>query len=171
MKLWAIYIGGKVAGCNIELHDFRFCVGQTIEDCYPALKAQWWGLPETLHLDCWGALQWADDHRIELSETPAAQDQKLWFVNLGGYDQTKFTELHENFFLVAETEQEARKRAIAKVQHWFSPHKDNLLSVDGLIDVHETLSDQAIYLQLTPDRDEQDFEFETSYRPIGRLSA
>ena len=171
MKLWAIYIGGMVEGCTIEQHDFRFCLGETIEDCYPALKAAWWGIPESLHLDCWGALEWADGYNVSLKDEPADNALKLCFVHLGGYDPAKFTELHENFFIVAKGTQEARQAGIAKVSDWVSPHKDNLLEIDQIIDVSNLARAGGKHIHLEKADAEKPFEFEARYVPFGRMKA
>jgi hypothetical protein len=43
MKLFMFYIGGNCGTSNVELHDVRFCVGATPEDCYADIY-----LPKTL---------------------------------------------------------------------------------------------------------------------------
>lgn len=53
MKLFMFYIGGDCANSNIELHDVRFSIGETAEECRDDLRRQWWGEPKSLHLDCW----------------------------------------------------------------------------------------------------------------------
>jgi hypothetical protein len=102
MKLFMFYVGGNFANSNVELHDVRFSIGQTPEDCHDDLRRQWWGDPKSLHLDCWGAVEQADGYDIELSTQPPEDvDQKLFFVNLGGYDPSAFTELHKNVLIVS----------------------------------------------------------------------
>ena len=56
MKLYMFYVGGDCGSSNIELHDIRFSVGETPEDCFDDLRRQWWGEPKSLHLDSWGAV-------------------------------------------------------------------------------------------------------------------
>src|SRR3954462_7690207 len=97
-RIFAIYIGGATEKSLIELHDMRFVIADRIEDTYPALKAAWWGKPESLHIDCWGALDSADGHNITLKPEPSSGAERLYFVNLGGYDPGDFTELHKNVF-------------------------------------------------------------------------
>jgi hypothetical protein len=67
MKLFMFYVGGNCGNSNVELHDVRFAIGQTPEDCFEDLRRQWWGEPKSLHLDCWGAVEQADGYDIELS--------------------------------------------------------------------------------------------------------
>ena len=64
------YIGGDCGNSNIELHDIRFSVGNRAEDCYDDLRRQWWGDPESLHLDCWGPVEQVDGFDVSLTTTP-----------------------------------------------------------------------------------------------------
>jgi hypothetical protein len=72
LNLFSFYIGGKYRNSNIELHDIRFSVGEKAEDCYEDLRRQWWGDPESLHLDCWGRVNQADG--FDVTVTAAAVD-------------------------------------------------------------------------------------------------
>lgn len=168
MKLFAVYVGGLIEGCHVELHDVRFAVGASIEDCYASLKAQWWGAPESLHLDAWGPLDWADGHRVEIGDAPPPDGPRLYLVNLGGYDPAQFTELHENLFIVAGDERTAKKRALERVAGWVSPHKDAVLEIDGIVDV-AAAAPSGRHVRLTPDDHAQPFRFEARYVPIGRM--
>lgn len=170
MKLFAVIVGGEVEGCHVELHDTRFVAGERIEDCYDALKAQWWGTPESLHLDAWGPLEWADSYRIEIARAADAGDslQRLWFLNLGGYDPKEFTELHRNVFMVAPDWRSAKTRAIGDIKHWDAPHKDTALDVERTIDVESALS-AGWRVKLTADADRRPFSFEARYVPIGKM--
>ncbi|MEM9262950.1 MAG: DUF1543 domain-containing protein [Pseudomonadota bacterium] len=174
-KLFMILVGGMVEGCHVELHDVRFAIGDTIDDCIPALRAQWWGIPKSLHLDAWGAVEAVDGFSITLTEKGAVQradaDHKLFFCNMGGYDPAQFTELHENVLVVAESAQEARRKAIKRIKHWTSPHKDAVLACETVIDVASAAgSDWHVALTQTPDHKSgaDDFAFEARYVPIGR---
>ncbi len=158
-------MGGAVKGAHLELHDMRFAAGEAIEDCYEQLKAQWWGEPTSLHLDAWGKLLWADGHKITLSKTPTPSAKKLWFVHLGGYENDKFTELHHNLFLVDEDERDAKKRALEQVKGWFSPHKDEQLSIEMIMPVEA----EGWHVTLTLDENEQPFNFDVGYIPIGKM--
>jgi hypothetical protein len=48
MKLFAIYVGGEVAGGNIEVHDLRFVVAPSLGETYAELKRQWGVNPQHL---------------------------------------------------------------------------------------------------------------------------
>lgn len=161
-----VVIGGVVDGANVELHDTRFVVAARIEDAHEHLRAQWWGKPESLHLDAWGALDWADGHHIEVVEGQGGAS-RLWFVNLGGYDPARFEELHENVVVVADDERAAKTKALARATGWKSPHRDYIRSIETTIDVAAAIG-PAFAIRLTPDPAPRPFRFETRYVPIGR---
>ena len=168
-KLFVVIVGGDAPGAHVELHDTRFVIGETIEDCYDDLRAQWWGTPESLHLDAWGPLEWADGHGVEIVEAPDAGAETLWFFNLGGYDPARFDELHANLFVVGGADwREAKKRALAEAAaDWVSPHKDNVFEVEKAVDVAAAARG---HVRLVPGAPERPFRFEARYVPIGRKS-
>jgi hypothetical protein len=133
-KLFAVYLGGRAPRANTELHDVVFATGAAIEDTYTQLLDKWFGDPVGLHLDSWLELDVVDGWRITLSPTPDTGGQKLFFVNLGAYDDN-FTELHASGFYVAATAQDAKQRALA--EHFTGdvdlPHKDDLYDIDDCI--------------------------------------
>jgi len=102
MKLFAVFLGGRADKCNIELHDVVFTCAETIEDSYKDLLSKWFGNPNRLHIDSWVELDYIDGYKIELSKSKPVRENKLFFINLGGYDDNKFEELHESMFLVGD---------------------------------------------------------------------
>lgn len=167
-RLWVFYIGGQVEGAHLELHDMRFAVGAQAEDCHDDLRAQWWGTPDSLHLDAWGVLEGADRHLITLAPVPFDAPQRLWFVHLGGYDKAQFTELHHNRFIVAGDAPTAKKKALADLEGWFSPHRDSQFEVDKVLDLSDAGQERGLHIHLTPSQDVPPFTFTTRYLPIGR---
>lgn len=65
---------------------------------------KWFGDPLRLHIDSWVEWRIVDGWRIALRPAPAAQLEKLYFINLGAYLPGQFTELHANAFVVAQSE-------------------------------------------------------------------
>jgi hypothetical protein len=168
-RLFAFYIGGAAPGSLVELHDVRFAIADRIEDTYETLRAGWWGTPESLHLDCWGELTSADGHNIVLRDYPAADDNRLWFVNLGGHDPADFTELHQNVFVVAPTASKAQVRALKSAPSWQSRHRDYVHEVENVFAVEDVVTARSgwhIHLEKT-DRPAP-FVFECGYWPIAK---
>ncbi|KTC84955.1 DUF1543 domain-containing protein [Legionella brunensis] len=170
MNLFVVYIGGSHPNSLIELHDIRFIVANSIEDTYDALRKSWWGIPTSLHIDAWGILKYADGYDIQISEVQSQNNKnKLFFINLGGYDQKQFTELHKNIFVVAADEIEAKQKALMQISDWESPHRDYLYEVDNLLNLNLLLKKEGYYLQLNGQSESKLFEFTCCYNPIGRI--
>jgi hypothetical protein len=137
-KLFAVYLGGRAPRCNTELHDVVFVTGDAIESTYEQLLEKWFGSPEGLHIDSWMELDVVDGHRVSLLPVPVAgASAKLFFVNLGAYDSTDFTEYHSNRFVVAKDAPQAK--TLAKKQlagtGLLEIHKDRIHEVDDCVQV------------------------------------
>jgi hypothetical protein len=169
MKLFMFYIGGNCGNSNVELHDVRFSIGETPEDCHADLRRQWWGDAKSLHLDCWGAVEQADGFDITLTNKAAREDfGKLFFVNLGGYDPAEFSELHKNILLVASDAKAAKARALEQIRGWASPHRDRQFEVEMAVDVSALMQSHGRFLSLTPATREKPFSFVCNYLPIAQ---
>jgi hypothetical protein len=134
-RLFAVYLGGRAPRASIELHDMVFVAGETIEDCYDQILDRWFGAPGQVHIDSWLELDIVDGWKVELARKPSGQKEKLFFVNLGAYNGTDFTELHAVSFHVADSAPKAKAAALA---HHFTagvsePHRDDLLEVDDCL--------------------------------------
>lgn len=143
MKLFAVFIGGGHPGANIELHDMRFVVGETLEATVPQLRAAWWGKPGSLHIDGYAELTEVDGWQVDVRPGPAPRGARrtLWFVNVGGYSPTMFGEQHHYLFLAGEEKAKVWARARSLSPDWLGRHKDNFVSVDDVIDVNGLLGE------------------------------
>jgi Domain of Unknown Function (DUF1543) len=169
MKLFMFYVGGNCGGSNVELHDIRFSIGNAPEDCHADLRKQWWGDAASLHLDCWGEVEQADGYDIAIAAgvSPGEPANKLFFVNLGGYDLGEFGELHKNLLIVAGDTKAAKARALTHIEGWLQPHKDKVFEVDKAIDVMASMTAGGYSLTLTKATREKCFSFTCTYLPIG----
>lgn len=169
MKLFFIYIGGTHDKALIELHDVRLVVAEKIEDTYEHLRKTWWGKPESLHLDAWGELKFADGYEIIVSKEPILESQtkKLYFVNLGGYSDDSFTELHKNIFVVAENESKAKVRALQTILDWKSHHRDYQYDVDKVFEVQRFCNPENYNIHLVPNENHEEFKFTCKLVLIG----
>jgi hypothetical protein len=149
MKLFAIYIGGTLPRANIELHDMRFVVAASMLETYEELKRQWWGTPNSLHVDCWAQIDHADGYDVALRPEPFSGAERLFYVNLGGYNQVDFAEQHKNMFVVATSAAQAKTRAVQSIPEWRGRHRDALL-----------------HLHLTPSPEVKDLSFTCEYTPL-----
>ncbi|MCX5947724.1 MAG: DUF1543 domain-containing protein [Cyanobacteria bacterium] len=133
-SLFLVVLGGRVQAANIELHDVRFVVGNTIEDTLPELRRQWFGARRGLHLDSWIRVHSVDGYRVELRPEPSTAPERLWFVNMGGYDPAQLAELHAFGLFVATSPQLARAPARRQLLPGaLQRHKDDLHGVETAI--------------------------------------
>src|SRR5579864_6487407 len=112
LSLYAVMLGGQATGCNIELHDIVFAVGESLEDIYPKLVNKWFGIEHKLHIDNVAKLSHVNGYDIIISDQKTSLSTKqLYCINFGGYKENFFGELHEVGFYVAASEDEAKKNA------------------------------------------------------------
>jgi hypothetical protein len=165
MKLFAIYIGGDHPGAHIEVHDVRFVAAASIEDTHAQLRADWWGTPGTLHVDCWTEIAHADGYDVTLRPEPSTAPQKLYFVNLGGYDPKDFAEQHKNMFVVAGSAKDAKTRALGLVSGWTDAHEDELYEAEHAFAL-DTKIGESLHIHLTPSALIQEPRFTCRYTPL-----
>jgi hypothetical protein len=166
MKLFAIYIGGEYRGANIEVHDMRFVVAPSIEATHDELRRQWWGVPGTLHVDCWAEIDHADGYDVALRPEPHAGAERLFYVNLGGYDPADFSEKHRNMFVVAQTTAQAKVRALRTVRDWDAPHKDDIYEAEQAFALDQAVVDTRLHIHLTRSVSERPLRFTCEYLPL-----
>ena len=146
-KLFMVYLGGRVPESHIELHDIRFVIGESIEETYPTLRKEWFGDLAGLHLDSYMEVRNIDGYKIELRETPNTQPERLFFVNIGGYDSDNILEQHQIGLFVAKSLAEAKKQAKeVLLVNAIDQHKDNLHAVDDCFSF-EKIGRYHIYLE------------------------
>ncbi|MER5081895.1 DUF1543 domain-containing protein [Providencia stuartii] len=166
MKLFMFYVGGNAGKSNIEVHDIQFVVAEKPTDTWPALREAWFGDKDKIHIDGYATINWVDGFKIELHQEPSLTTQRLYFINVGGYQPSTLAELHEFDLFVAESAAEAKQKAInALLVNCQQQHKDNLKDVDDCL-----LLDQIgnYYIHLIPQPDGEHFKPEwQGYQPIG----
>ena len=144
--LFLVVLGGRATKANVELHDVRWVVGSKIEDTYDFLRKDWFGSIEGLHIDSYKKIKSIDGYKINLKNSETNKittnksvnqintKNKLWFVNIGGYNPSSMQEKHEFGLVVASSKLEAKKIAKSK---WLigckKKHKDDIVSLKMLI--------------------------------------
>lgn len=152
-RLFVVMIGGTHAKARIELHDVAFAVGDTLESTYPQLRTQWFGEPRGLHVDSWMEVDGVEGWQVRFSDAPApAGSPRLFFINLGGYEEGVFGEAHKYLLVVAGDAGEAKAKGKAQADaRWRLPHKDALYDVDDCIPV-DTVGGRHLVLLEGPHR-------------------
>jgi hypothetical protein len=164
-QLFLVVLGGRAAGAHIELHDVRFVAGASIEDTVPELRRQWFGARKGLHLDSWMAVRFVAGYRVELRREPFDGPERLWFVNLGGYDPAQLAEQHAFGLFVATSpagaKAAARRSLLPQAQQ---RHKDDLHGVEEAL---ATAAGERWWVHLIADgRSQNPVPDWLGYRPI-----
>ena len=150
-SLFIVMLGGRHARANTEVHDVVLAVGDSLEDVYPQLRNAWFGEQKGLHIDAWaqiyGVAFEGKNYQIQFTDAaPNQADQKLYLLNLGGYDAGEFGELHRYVLVVAQNAMVAKQRGKAYfAQHWQKQHTDRVLDVDDCIAIDQV---HGRYVQL-----------------------
>lgn len=150
-SLFIVMLGGRHARANTEVHDVVLAVGDSLEDVYPQLKNAWFGEQKGLHIDAWaqiyGVAFEGKNYQIQFTDAaPNQADQKLYLLNLGGYDASEFGELHRYVLVLAQNAMVAKQRGKAYfAQHWQKQHTDRVLDVDDCIAIDQV---HGRYVQL-----------------------
>lgn len=111
MKLFYIILGATPKGRNIEQHDVFFGIGESLKDLIPAMKTFWPEAKGKIHIDCYQEVKFADGFEVKIVEKDSKVSEKqLFFINLGGYQQGKFEELHQQYLMVGKSMAEIIRR-------------------------------------------------------------
>jgi len=165
LSLFIVVLGGRSLKSNIEIHDVRWVVGETIEDTFPELRKQWLGKKNGLHIDSYKSIKYVDGYEIVLSKSnkdslniPRKEPISLWFVNLGGYNPEKMYEEHEFNLIVAKKAIEAKKKAKkAWKQNLKTKHNDDCSVINYFeqIDELHPIKIKNWEINLIPDPEER----------------
>jgi Domain of Unknown Function (DUF1543) len=68
---------------------------------------------DKVHIDAWTKVQYVDGYKVSIvpkTTAHAVVEQKLYFINLGGYKENEFEEYHKKLFVVATRVSEALEK-------------------------------------------------------------
>ena len=148
--LLMFYVGGTAPGANIELHDVQFAAADRPEEAYPLLREKWFGDKRKVHVDGYARIDWADGYDVSLEPAPFAGEEKLFFVNVGGYRSDELAELHQFGLFVARSADEAKDKAKrVLLTDSAQQHKDDLTEVDDCL-LLQALQGYHVHLRANP---------------------
>jgi hypothetical protein len=111
MKLFLLILGCKPEGRNTEQHDTFFGIGNSLNDLLPQINTFW---PDAgkIHIDSWREVTSVDGFSIEVvPRSEQLSENKLFFLNLGGYKPNDLEEYHYKLLSVASTKTDAIQAA------------------------------------------------------------
>ncbi len=190
VSLWMILLGCKPKGRHTEQHDIFFGIAEKVTDLLPEIKAFWPEAEGNLHLDAIrkvSVIQKDDKHYTinvcEKNNFSKVKQERLFFLNLGGYKKNEFDEFHYKMIVVAESKSEAIQQAkqTAFFKHTgfdkANSHIDDKygIDVDDLIDIEEILSLKTKekycfeITEITSEKSVQEDEIQLGYFTIKKL--
>ena len=145
LSLFLVVLGGRTSKSNIEVHDVRWVVGETINQTFPTLRKEWFGQKDGLHIDSYKAIRYVDGYKIKITESNKTypensfcKDKSLWFINLGGYNPERMSEEHSFRLVVADSVLKAKRKA---KDYWTdiikSKHNDDWSEISNISQVDD----------------------------------
>lgn len=183
LKLYMLLLGSKAPKRNVEQHDYFFGIAYSVKELVPQIKDFWPEAGKSIHVDGWRAVTNVEGYRIKIGlkqEDNLASLNKLFFVNLGGYQSNKLEEQH----YVVLTVQEDYKLAVkhAKKTLFFksntikgaSSHIDEKygIDVDDVYRVEDILGEsykEKYHIEIIPVADLQEDEIYLGYYTLDKL--
>ena len=176
-----ILLGCKPTGRNTEQHDLFFGIGETLSDVKNDILDFWKEANGKIHIDGWREVHFVNDYRIEIVEKGSASgNEKLFFINLGGYKQNEFEEFHYKM-LTVETDkglaiQKAKQTAFYKHTGFEGAvsHIDDKygIDVDDIYEIEDILSShlkEKYSIQIAKAENEAEDELHLGYLKIDKL--
>ena len=186
LTLYMVQLGARPKGRLIEQHDIFFGVANQLSELVEDINQHWPEVKNKWHIDSYRAITKVDGYTIKLVESGEQvskdADLKLFFINLGGYQQGSFEEFHDKLLIVATSQAEAIKQAKqSKFYKQFtfkdkdSPfnaasHIDDKFEVDidEIYNVNDLLSNVQLLIEPIVDMDGVDINEDKEY--VGYLS-
>lgn len=150
LKLYMVLLGCTPKNRLTEQHDIFFGIGTSVESLIKDMYAFW---PDggRLHVDSWREVTHINGYSISVvpKNEAIATEEKLFFLNLGGYRAGEFEEYHYKTLIVAKTMGLAIRQAKKSVffKHYNLPgggesHIDDkyALDVDDMHKVEDILA-------------------------------
>lgn len=186
LTLYMVQLGARPKGRLIEQHDIFFGVANQVSELVEDINQHWPEVKNKWHIDSYRAITKVDGYTIKLVESGEQvskdADLKLFFINLGGYQQGSFEEFHDKLLIVATSQAEAIKQA--KQSEFYkqftfkdkdSPfnaasHIDDKFEVDidEIYNVNDLLSNVQLLIEPIVDIDGVDIKEDKEY--VGYLS-
>jgi hypothetical protein len=110
-----LLLGCTPPGRHTEQHDFFFGIATSLPQIVSQIKAFWPEAADRIHIDAWREVTVVDGYEVKIVEKAAGNGQeqtpRLFFINLGGYQQGKFEEQHYNLLTVKANRGDAFRTA------------------------------------------------------------
>lgn len=178
-----LLLGSKAPKRNVEQHDYFFGIAHSLKELVPQIKSFWPEAGNSIHVDGWREVNAVDGFKIEIKsklEQLAPSENKLFFINLGGYQQNKLEEQHYIVLSVqsdkAKAIQDAKRTTFFKSKSikGANSHIDEKYGID-VDDIHrvEDILDQKqkenYHIQISPMPNLPEDEIHLGYFKLDKL--
>jgi hypothetical protein len=153
-KLYMLLLGSKAPKRNVEQHDYFFGIAHSLKALVPEIKTFWPEAVASIHIDGWREVTKVDNYEINIKlreNRTTLSANKLFFINLGGYQSNQLYEQHYIVLSVhderAKAIQEAKKTAFFKANSikGANAHIDEKygIDVDDIYKIEDILSEES----------------------------
>jgi hypothetical protein len=176
-----LLLGCRPPGRHVEQHDFFFGIAPSLKELIPDIKRFWPEVKGNIHIDAWREVTCVDGCEVSVvPRTDFEQKEKLFFINLGGYQRGKFEEQHYVLLTVQSDLASATKQAKQTVfykENGFDKavsHIDDKYGIDvddvyRVEDILPTAQKQTYRVQLKPATGMPEDEIHLGYLPISKI--
>jgi hypothetical protein len=179
--LFMAILGATPPGRSTEQHDVYFGIGKDIKDLKADIYA-FWSDAGQLHIDSWREVTMVGNYSLNIVPKSEAviQDEKLFFLNLGGYLPGELEEYHYKVLVVAKKMSgaiKAAKQTAFYKTYGFKGAESHIdekyaLDVDDMHKVEDLLSaefKEKYHIQITPSAFAIEDELHIGYVKLGPL--
>ena len=178
-----ILLGCKPGGRNTEQHDLFFGIGRTLCDVKKHILDFWKEANGKIHIDAWREVQHVDGFKISVEardDSIKTTNEKLFFINLGGYKPNEFEEFHYKMLTVSADKgiaiQKAKQTAFYKHTGFegAASHIDDKygIDVDDVYEIEDALPEplkKQYCIQLKSAPDQQQDEMHLGYLKLDKI--
>ena len=187
LTLYMVQLGGRPKGRLIEQHDIFFGVANQVSELVDDINHHWPEVKNKWHIDSYRAITKVDNYNVKLIESSDNSTEnnelKLFFINLGGYQQGSFEEFHYKILIVAANQADAIKQA--KQSEFYkqftfkdtssafnaASHVDDKFEVDidDIHNINDLISNVKILIELNTSVDMKEDKEHVGYLSIKNL--
>jgi len=185
-KLYMLLLGCRPAGRHTEQHDVFFTIGTSLPDIAASISDFWPEVKGNIHIDAWREVTVVDGY--EISAVPREEwhesgpkNPALFFINLGGYKEHEFEELHYKVLTVAQSLEEAKAsakktgfykhtgfgRAVSHIDDRFGVDTDDAHAVK---DILPPASKEAYRIKISPASNAPRDEWHLGFLPLKNIT-
>lgn len=177
-------LGCKPAGRYTEQHDIFFTISPSLKGSVPGIMDFWPEANGKIHIDAWREVTQVEGYSIEVvkKEHTEQNQEKLFFINLGGYREGEFDEPHYKMLIVAPDLAAATLQAKQSAFYRHTgfqgavSHIDDKYGVDvddafEILDILPAELKSTYRLKITKTEEIHIDEIHLGYLPIGKINS